>query len=538
MRPVDYAFGVGFTCVAHLAFANASPPRPRLVVELVVDQFRYDTLLRILPHIGDRGFRRLLSGGHTCTEARYPYASTYTAPGHATIATGAAPERTGIVANEYFDRRIGKATSAVHDPAHPLLTGRSGASPDPLRVETSGDRLVMATSGRSRVVAMALKDRAAVLLGGHRGKAFWFDEEAGSMTTSTYYFSGIPLWVARFNEAHALRAGDVWSLSLAPRDCALYGPDDPTYETDVPGLGRSFPHRLQGAGKVLHDAFTHTPTANQYLLEMAQAALEGEHLGAGPEPDLLAISLTPVDYVGHAFGPDSWELIDMMVKLDGQVAKFLDVLDARFGQTWSLVLTGDHGSCPVPERLSRLGYPAGRIRKATFVKTVEAALTQSFGPGPWVLAPQDPCLYLDSKRIQAAGLDPEVVARRAGEAALSIPGVKGYHTRGQLERAQAQPGSHDLFTSSFDKERSGDVFIELAPYYFWGKYGEKNCGESHGTHYDYDTHVPLVFYGCGVRQGQTTRPVPMTCVAPTVATLLGVEPPVSCQAGPLDLSQP
>lgn len=508
------------------AHASSLPPEnPKLVVLLVVDQFRYDTLFKVLPHVGDRGFKRLLAEGRLYSNARYRYASTYTAPGHACLSTGAYPDRTGIVANERWDREANKAVSVVYDPRSPVIGAAAddpegGASAASLRAEAIADRLAPG----ARAVAISLKERSGVMLAGHRGKAFWYDETQGELTTSVYYMNGRPLWLEHFVErAHPDKLrGAQWTLALPERAYALLGPDDEPFEGDAKGLGRRFPHTVKG-----REAFTHTPFATQYEFDAALAAIDGEHLGEDAIPDLLAISLTPPDLVGHTYGPDSWELLDVMVRLDAQLAAFLDTLDARFGPAWSLVLTADHGSCPIPERMARDGYAAARIKKKTFTTAAEAALVAAFGPGPWVLAAQDPCLYLNLKRLAAHKLDVDRAARIAADAVARIPGVAAAYTRAELSHPTP---ALEPWSRSYDAERSGEVMIAMKPYYFWGKYGEKECGESHGTHNDYDQHVPLILRGARIHPGAEAQPVEMTSVAATVAALLGQPRPAQCTA--------
>lgn len=506
------------------AHASTLVPDPKLVVLVVVDQFRYDTLFKVLPHVGDRGFKRLLAEGRLYSQARYRYASTYTAPGHACLSTGAYPDRTGIVANERWDRDTNKPVSVVFDRKYPVIGAAAddpegGASAVALRAEAVADRL--APGGRA--VAISLKERSGVMLAGHRGKAFWYDEAQGELTTSTYYMNGRPLWLESFVErAHPDRQnGAEWKLALPERAYALLGPDDEPFEGDAKGLGRRFPHVVKG-----REAFTHTPFATQYELDAALAAIEGERLGDDAIPDLLAISLTPPDLVGHTYGPDSWELLDIMVRLDAQLATFIDELDRRFGPAWSMVLTADHGSCPVPERMARLGYPAARIKKKTFTTAAETALAAAFGPGPWVLAAQDPCLYLDLKRLASHRIGVDRAARIAADAVAKIPGVAAAYTATEL--AHPTPAL-EPWARSYDAERSGEVMIAMQPFYFWGKYGEKDCGESHGTHHEYDQHVPLILRGARIAPGAYTDPVEMTGVAATLAALLNQPKPADCQ---------
>lgn len=520
------------------ASANQPAKRPRLVVVLVIDQFRYEFLQRFAPYFGDGGFRRLEREGANITEAHYGHLATFTGPGHATIATGSYPNKHGIVANRYFDRTSSKTISSLNDTTvtlvgGPEITPENDTSPRALVGTTVADQLWLTTGSRARIVSVALKDRAAILLAGRKGKAYWFNESTGMLTTSSFYGTSLPAWAVTRN-GEKVPQGDfrkTWSL-LSPMIDHPFSIDDGPGESGDKGLGLAFPHQLTGGlnvpGPDYYAAWLETPYAVDYLFTTAERAVDAEALGADAVPDLLCIGLSSIDYCGHSFGPDSWEVQELAVHTDRYLANFLTWLTKKFkpGEV-SLVFTADHGSGPLPEHMNSLGFPAGRIKKETVKEAMETALDQQFGAGDWVLGQEEPSVYLNRALITERKLDQSAVERVAGEAAMTIPGFAAYFTRTQLMGNGLPPTTLAAQAlRSFSPERSGDLFLIPKPFYYWSRYGERTTGATHGSPYEYDTHVPLIFWGAGVRPGPVTRSVDMTDVAPTLAYILGVDAPV------------
>ena len=506
----------------------ASPPH--LVVLLIGDQFRYDYLTRFRQFYSG-GLRYLLDRGAVFTDAHVGHAQTQTAPGHASLLTGAHPARHGIVANTWYDRKAGRRIGAVEDARHRILgkpEGVGGVSPGQLGVLTLGDQLRLDTGFRSRVFAIAHKDRSAVLSGGRLATAaYWWDVETGRMVTSAYYLKEYPGWVSSFNERGLPQR--FFGTSWTPR-----GPPElhqPLRETsgsakDHLGLGRTFPHPLTGnltaPGKTFHEALLATPFANELLLEFTKAAIAGEQLGLGPGPDLLIVSFSAIDHVGHVFGPDSGELLDTILRLDQQLADLIAFLGERVDLSRVLlVFTSDHGVAPIPETLSRRGF-GGRVG-GSLRQVIEAGLARRFGPGNWIEAWLPPQVYLNRELACARRIDPVHLDMEVSTLALSHPGVARVYTRRSLEGGL--PGEQDpwfiRFARGFDPERSGDLLVLLKP--FWLFSSER--GTSHGSPYGYDTHVPLILSGPGIRPGVYYQSAEIVDLAPTLAVLLGVEFP-------------
>jgi arylsulfatase A-like enzyme len=300
-------------------------------------------------------------------------------------------------------------------------------------------------------------------------------------------------------------------------------------------MGRTFPHRLTGGlstpGPDFYDAWLQTPRSVQYLLETAERAVEAEGLGTDDVPDLLSVGISTVDYCGHAFGPDSWEMQELVVQTDRLLADFLRRLGRRFRSgDLTIVLTADHGSGPLPERMAALGFPAGRIKKADVKAAIEDALDRRFGPGDWVSGQEEPGVFLNRALVTERKLDDALVQRVALDAGLSAsPGFAAGFTRAQLQHGPLPDSAlARQALRSFSAARSGDLFLIPKPFYYWSRYGEREEGATHGSPYEYDTHVPLIFWGAGVRPGTVARSVDMTDLAPTLAHLLGVDAPSGC----------
>ena len=529
--------------------ASAAPP-PALVVVIAVDQFRGDYLARFGPYFVDGGFKLLLERGANFTDAHHRHAVTKTAPGHAVILSGVHADVHGIIANDWIDRATLRKTNCVDDAASQpvgLAPDRSGvrlpgtnpllgASPRNFHATTVGDELKVAGAGRPKVIGISSKDRAAILLAGKLADAaYWMDR--GRLVTSTYYMAKLPAWVQTFNESGRTEAyfGKTWNrvLPVAVYD-KVQGPDDVAAESSEWGLARTFPKIVNGGtekiGPVFYDAFECSPFKSEVLAEFAQAVVENENLGRRGVTDLLGLSFSANDTVGHNYGPDSHEVMDMMLRTDRLVAAFLKFLDGRVGlQNCTIILTGDHGSPPLPERLKALNpqVDAGRVDPARVLKVCEAALDRTFGPleggRHWLVADATALLFasgvLQEKKVASSAA--EKIVR---DALLTIEFVQAAFTRSQLETGSAPGPYGPAMQLSFNRERSADVLYFAKP--FWV---DRKTGTNHSTPYNYDTHVPLVWFGVGVKPGVYPQHVGMDDVAPTLSRILGIPAPPMAQ---------
>jgi predicted AlkP superfamily pyrophosphatase or phosphodiesterase len=476
----------------------ATPRKPKLVVAIAIDQFRYDYLTRFGGEYTG-GFRRLLSQGAVFTNARYEHFPTVTAIGHSTFLSGATPSFSGIIGNEWFDRAGGKQVTSVSDDSVRILGGQGegGASPRRLLVSTVGDELKIADGGKSRVIGISLKDRSAILPAGHMANgAFWLDSKTGHFVSSTYYFEDLPGWARDFN-------------SGKPAD---------KYR-GVKWLTHTMPDE---ASEKLYGKLPASPFGNELMEALAERAVAAEQLGRHDTTDILAVSFSSNDYVGHAYGPDSPEVHDISVRTDRLFDKFFRFLDAQVGaQNILFVLTADHGVAPVPEVNAERKMPGGRLPAHGVTDAVQAALAAKYGEGKWIQGPAENSLYLNLDLIRRKNLDRAEVDRTAAQAALAVAHVFRVYTREQLmSGAGMDDAAGRRVKNGFYAPRGADVYVLAEPYWLPGA-----SGTTHGSVFDYDTHVPVIFMGPGIRAGRYYANIAPNDIAPTLAVILSVETP-------------
>ncbi len=529
------------------AALRAAPEKPALVVVISIDQFRGDYLPRFREHFGPGGFNLLLENGAVFVDCHHRHSVTKTAPGHAAMLTGVHADINGIIANDWLDRGTFERVSCVGDdsvqivglPPPPRLQvpGVAGAwlgrSPRNLLVPTVGDELKLSRGGRPKVIGIAGKDRAAILMTGRLADAAYFMVNA-RMVSSTYYMRTLPAWVEAWNGAGKVEAwfGKTWERLLPEAAYAVQGPDDAEGEDVNAGrLGRTFPKIVDGGATspdgAFFNAFGNTPFANDVLEDFAEVAIESENLGGrAGVTDLLCLGFSATDHAGHLWGPDSHEVMDMVLRMDRTLERFFGFLDRRVGLGRCLiVLTADHGAPSMPERIHAMNtsVPAGRVDGALVLSTAEEAMDRAFGPlagdKRW-LARDDASLLLLPAALEEKQIEPAAAQAVARDALLALDFVQAAYTRDQLERGEVidEPGRQAML--SFNRERSGDVFYQAKPFFF-----ERATGTNHGTPYNYDTHVPLVFFGPGVKAGAHAERVGVSDLAPTLSRLLGISAP-------------
>lgn len=532
---------------AHSAAEPSKAERPRLAVLVYIDQLRGDYLTRWNELFGEGGFHRLEEDGAWFQNCHYPYSDTVTAAGHASVATGCSPCTHGIIGNEWFDRIAGTSFNCVASERYELVPaavgGRSkkakGVSPERLLAPTLGDTLKEATGGKGRVVSLSLKDRSAVLPAGrHPDACYWQDATCGRFVTSTYYRDALHPWVVEFNRSGVVDAwmSKKWTRLHAGLDYEKYsGPDDAAGE-GASLFGRTFPHGLGGglqAKAAYYGALYNSPFGNDVLLALARRALEAEKLGKGDRPDLLCISFSSNDAIGHCWGPDSQEVLDVTLRTDVILKELLALLDEQVGrERYVLAVTADHGVCPLPEATRRRGEEGLRIDSTALVKRASSFLSERFRmpaeENRWIEATAIPWLYLNRALLARHHLTQPEVETALAEWLGKQPGILRAYTRTQLLAGiAADDAIGQSVRRSFFPERSGDVRIVEKPKHLLTT---RLTGTNHGTAHAYDTHVPLLVYGAGVRPGVRREAVVPQTVAAILARALGIKPPAKVEA--------
>jgi hypothetical protein len=482
-----------FAILGTYAVAQA-PVQPKLVLVIVIDQFRYDYLTRFRAEYTG-GFKTLFDRAALFTNAHYEHFPTVTAIGHSTILTGAPPSLSGIIGNDWYDRVTGKQVASVSDPSVRLLggAGESGSSPRRLLVNSVGDELKTARGADHKVIGVSFKDRAAILPAGHGADAaYWFDGTSGNFVSSTYYFADLPAWVKEFNRGRADRyKGVEWMGKKLASDSKLYS------------------------------QLAASPFGNELLEEFAEQVIGAEQMGADGKTDLLSVSFSSNDYVGHGTGPDSAEVHDMCLRTDKLLDRLFKYIDTKVGlRNVAVVLTADHGVAPLPEAQAARRMAGGRMPERVVTDTVQSALVARFGEAKWIISRGEHSLYLNYDVISQKGVDYDQVAEVARKAAAGIPHVLRVYTREELRRGIPADSVGRRLMNGFNAPRSADIFVLLEPYWMFGA-----SGTTHGSAFSYDTHVPMIYMGPWFKTGRYDQTVAVNDIAPTLATLLGIETP-------------
>jgi predicted AlkP superfamily pyrophosphatase or phosphodiesterase len=539
-----------FAGAVPLSAATPVPAAPKLAVTIVVDQLRADYLVRFRPYFGEGGFKRLLEGGADFQNTHYRHSVTQTAPGHASIATGVYANVHGIVSNEWLDRDLWEQVSNCEDRNSPLvgvdaaeagpalLAAKAGRSPLKLQAPTLADQLKLRYGPSSKVFTASNKDRSAIHLGGKLADfAYW--DEGGSFITSTYYRKELPAWVAAFNAEKRVQKsfGKTWDRLLAAEIYdRVQGPDDAPGETAAFGVTRTFPKVITGgADKItnaFYTAFDNTPFMSEVLGQFVERALVEEKLGQHAATDFLGVSFSQIDVVGHSYGPDSHEVMDSMLRLDRVLASLLNAIERQVGlKNCVIVLTADHGAGPMPEHVQgiRPAIPAGRIKSVDFDAAGKKALDAEFGPLPeneYWFTRDGAGYHLRSSALAAKKLSADAVGRVLKSVLLQQAPIAAVFTRAEI---LAGPAEGDTLIAmvrrSYYAPRDRDVVYVLKPYFM----DKPNAGTQHGTPYNYDTHVPQIWFGAGVKPGQHIERVGVDDIAPTFAGLLGIPAPPQTQ---------
>lgn len=532
----------------------AQEHKPTLVVGIVVDQMRAEQLYRYQSKYSQNGFKRLMSAGFNYKNAQYDYTPTVTAAGHASIYTGTTPSIHGVISNSWYNRNNNGYTGSVEDTEFTTVGSRQeasvGGSPKNLLTTTISDQIKLSSQLQSKVISISLKDRAAILSGGHLADGvYWQDSYAnsGDFITSSYYMQQLPEWVEAFNAQD--RADKLLDSTWSPMfDIEHYTEsyaDNNNYEIVLGEQRAVFPYDF----KILREKYRKrnleylllglSPFGNTVVTEFALEALKQEKLGKNGETDVLSISYSVTDKVGHLYGPNSVELADVYVRLDREIATLLNELDRQLGtENYLVFLTSDHGAIPVASYLDHVGIPVDVARISHYKKTLEQSLNETLGSGSWLQHFSDEQVYLNREYIQQQGLALSDVQRAASDILVELNGVHEALTATDL-RVQDYV-NHDyrhLAQNGYYQKRSGDLILVFESGVIQDDDSEIHVsqvkGTVHGSGYVYDTHVPLLVMGPGLKHGQSVRRVSPTDIALTLAMILNIQPPSGSSGEPL-----
>lgn len=524
--------------------AQKNLDRPTLVVGIVVDQMRQEYLYRFYDKFGEGGFKRLMNDGFMLRNAHYNYTPTVTGPGHASVYTGSTPAIHGIIGNDFYDKKAKRFVNCVGDSLQKPVgndAGNGDVSPSRLLSSTVTDELKLFTQKRSKVIGISSKDRGAVLPAGHMADAaYWYDGSSGKFISSTYYMTKLPAWVDKFNAQNLAEKylSQEWKTLLPIEQYVESGPDDTPYELRFARQAKStFPYNVsQLRVKGSFEFLTNTPFADDYLTEMAKAALVGEQMGKHDVTDFLCISYSAPDAVGHRVGPNAVEMEDMYLRLDKNLEDLLNKLDQEVGAgKYTLFLTADHAVADVPQYLKDNKVPAGYFSESQLKTKLEGFLASYYPGRNFIANISNGQIFLDQAAFQqdpkTAGIDVIIVTELIGKYLMTLDGVANFYTEAMLRESNyGEGGIKGAVIRGYNARRSGDIVISLEPGWFDAASVQ---GTTHGSPYSYDTHVPALFYGHGIKKGSSVRYHPITDIAPTISALLKIKFPSGCTGQPV-----
>lgn len=512
--------------------------RPKIVIGLVVDQMRWDYLYRYYEKYGENGFKKLIKDGYNCQNASINYAPSYTACGHTCIYTGSVPAIHGITGNDWYD--LNKDTS-VYCTTDTNYVGRgtnnsSGSmSPNNMKVSTIGDELRLATNFKSRVIGIALKDRSSILPAGHSANAaFWYDGKVNNFISSSYYMDSLPTWVNEFNAKKLAQSylTQNWNTLYPIMKYTESSDDDVPFENPFKNETKAtFEHKVSELSAVNTEILKYTPYGNTFTFDFARATIEGAQLGKRGITDFLAISLSATDYIGHQFGPNSVEQEDDFLRLDIEIAGFINYLDSTYGKNnYLMFLTADHGAAHIPLYLKSKKIPSGSYMYDTLAKMVNNEMSKWYGKGNWVLAFENMHIYLNKKSLLDKKIDIDEAKNKVKTFVLGLPGVAQVFDMSNLSNENYPSELIEKIKNSYYSSRSGDLFVNFEPAWFEGL----DKGTTHGSVFPYDTHIPLIFYGWKINAKEDFSDIKMTDIAATIASLLHIQQPSGCIGRPIE----
>ncbi|TXD82838.1 alkaline phosphatase family protein [Subsaximicrobium wynnwilliamsii] len=517
----------------------AQDSRPKLVVGIVVDQMRYDYLTRFYDRYGDGGFKRMMTEGFNCKNNHFNYVPTYTGPGHASVYTGTTPKYHGIIGNDFYDReRKEMVYCAGDDSVQSVGTQDDAGKMSPHRMKTTSftDENRLFTQMKGKTIGIALKDRGAILPAGHTANAaYWFHgRDEGAWITSTFYRNDLPKWVSDFNDSNAAEYYfKVWDTFYDMSTYTQSGLDENDFEGGFRGQEKAtFPYDLSKLSKDNRefDILKATPYGNSLTTDFAMAAIKGEQLGKDDVTDVLTLSYSSTDYVGHNFGVNSKEIEDTYIRLDLDLERFFKFLDAEVGKgEYTVFLTSDHGAIEVPSYLASVKIPAGYLDNNLRKEQFNTFLQNTYGTTEIMENYSNSQIFLDRKKVMDMGLDLQDVQQAIANEQLTYEHMAKVYTATTMSTNDFTSGVEELLQNGFNQKRSGDVIlVNDIGYISYGK-----TGSTHGSALNYDTHVPLLFFGKGIKQGATFDKTVISDIAPTMSALLGISFPNGSTGQPL-----
>ncbi|HET8860731.1 alkaline phosphatase PafA [Marivirga sp.] len=514
--------------------------KPQLVVGIVIDQLRHDYFERYGDNFGEDGFKRLISEGFYNHNTHYNYVPTYTGPGHASVYTGTTPATHGIIANNWYDKNINTSVYCVEDTSVYTIGSTSEAglmSPHRMLSSTITDELGLATNFRSKVVGISIKDRGSILPAGHNPTgSFWYDKSNGHFVSSSYYGEEeLPAWLQDFNNRNLADdyLNQTWELSMPLEEYTESTADDMPYEMTVRGKDKPvFPYDLKAlrAGNGNFGLLPNTAFGNTILADLAIATMDGEQMGQDDITDFLALSFSSTDYIGHGFGPRSVEVQDTYIKLDQEIARIFKYLDEKVGKgNYLIFVTSDHGCAEVPEYLQAHKIPANHYDDKIYVQHMSNALNQEFGEGEWIEDFSNEQFFLNHELIAEKEVELDVIRKLMVNEALKLEGVAEAYSASDMQSTEFTQHKAAALQMGYNFKRSGDVLLILEPGWFY----QTRSATTHGTGYAYDTHVPLIWYGSGIKSGTSYRRQNIDDIAVTLAHILGTSLPNGATGEPI-----
>lgn len=530
-------FSISFS----LQVQNVHPnKKPKLVVGIVVDQMRYDYLTRFYHRYSEGGFKRMMREGFNCKNNHFNYIPTYTGPGHASVYTGTTPKYHGIIANNWYDKDKKEMVYCAGDNTV-LAVGSNSEdermSPRRMISTTFADENRLFTQMRGKTIGISVKDRGAILPAGHTANAsYWFrGKDEGNFITSSYYLNSLPKWVEEFNKSKKVESYlKEWHTLFDISTYIESGDDLNNFENGFNGKETAtFPYNLKVLAKNNgeYDILKVSPYGNSIVADFAIAAITGEHLGADTDTDVLAISFSSTDYIGHNFGVNSKEIQDTYLRLDLDLARVFEALDKHVGVgNYTVFLTADHAAIDVPAYLQSVKIPAGYLNNAEAKQKIEAFLLATYNASDIIENISNNQIFLNEDKIKVLGLQVPSVEQSIVNEIINYENVDKVYAAQTMNTTSFTTGIEALLQNGFNQKRSGHIIIVPEPAYI--SYSKK--GSTHGSGLNYDTHVPLLFFGAGIKHGETWQKTNITDIAPTISALLGISFPNSAIGQPLE----